>query len=101
VDAYWAANRNFHQFIAESAANQRLLNLIENHRRQILKTRVISMRYPERLEDSMAEHEDILGAILAGEGRKAESLVIGHLEKQREFVLELIRDTNDNPKDPA
>lgn len=101
VDAYWAANRNFHQFIAERAANQRLLNLIENLRRQILKTRVISMRYPERLEGSMAEHEEILGAILAGEGRKAESLVIGHLEKQREFVLELIRDTNDDPKDPS
>ena len=101
VDAYWAANRNFHQSIAESAGNQRLLNLIENLRRQILKTRVISMRYPERLENSMAEHEEILSAILAGEGRRAESLVIEHLEKQREFVLELIRDSNDDQKNTS
>ncbi len=101
VDAYWAANRNFHQFIAEASGNPRLLDLIENMRRQILKTRVISMRYPERLEDSMAEHEEILGAILAGEGRKAESLVIEHLEKQREFVLDLIREAQDDPKDPS
>jgi DNA-binding GntR family transcriptional regulator len=91
VDAYWAANRNFHQFIAEASDNQRLLNLIENLRRQILKTRVISLRYPRRVEDSMAEHEDILAAILDGEGQKAEALVIEHLEKQRQFVLDLIR----------
>lgn len=91
VDAYWAANRNFHHFIAEASENQRLLNLIENLRRQILKTRVISMRYPGRVEDSMAEHEEILAAILDGEGRKAEALVIEHLEKQRQFVLNLIR----------
>ena len=50
VDAYWAANRNFHQFIAEASGNPRLLDLIETMRRQILKTRVISMRYPERLK---------------------------------------------------
>ncbi len=101
VDAYWAANRNFHQFIAEASGNQRLLNLIENLRRQILKTRVISLRYPGRLEGSMAEHEEILSAILAGEGRKAENLVIEHLEMQRRFVLDLIRDSADDPKNPS
>lgn len=101
VDAYWAANRNFHQFIAEASGNPRLLGLIENMRRQILKTRVISMRYPERLENSMAEHKEILDAILASEGKKAETLVIGHLEKQRKFVLDLIRDSQDDLKDPS
>lgn len=99
VDSYWAANRNFHHFIAEASENDRLLNLIESLRRQILKTRVISLRYPERLGDSMAEHEEILNSILNGEGQKAEALVTEHLEKQREFVLELIRTQRDNTKD--
>ncbi len=91
VDAYWASNRHFHQFIAEASGNERLVNLIENLRRQILKTRVITLRYPGRLGGSMDEHEEILGAILAGRDRDAEKLVIEHLEKQRQFVLGLIR----------
>ncbi len=91
VDAYWASNRHFHQFIAEASGNERLVNLIENLRRQILKTRVITLRYPGRLGGSMDEHEEILEAILAGRDRDAEKLVIEHLEKQRQFVLGLIR----------
>ena len=91
VDAYWASNRYFHQFIAEASGNERLVNLIENLRRQILKTRVITLRYPGRLKGSMDEHEEILAAILAGRDRGAEKLVIEHLEKQRQFVLGLIR----------
>lgn len=99
VDAYWAANGKFHEFIAEASGNARLIDLIKNLRRQILKTRVISMRYPERLENSMAEHEEILCAVLAGEGDRAERLVIAHLEKQREFVLDLIQNSRDD-RDP-
>ncbi len=97
VDAYWASNRHFHQFIAEASGNERLVNLIENLRRQILKTRVITLRYPGRLEGSMDEHEEILEAILAGREREAEKLVIEHLEKQRQFVLGLIRSGDAEP----
>lgn len=99
VDSYWASNRNFHQFIAKNSKNERLTAMIENLRRQILKTRVITLRYPGRLEGSMAEHEEILAAILAGHEREAEILIIDHMEKQRQFVLGLLRNTADSPHD--
>ncbi len=91
VDAYWAANRDFHQLIAGCCGNERLRNLIETLRRQILKTRVVTLRAPGRLEASMAEHEEILKAILAGDARRAERLIIEHLEIQGRFILGLIR----------
>lgn len=90
VDAYWAANRSFHQFIADTSGNDRLQGMIDKLRRQILKTRVITLNYPGRLDESMAEHEEILQAILAGDSREAERLVIDHLEKQSRFVLDLL-----------
>lgn len=99
VDSYWASNRNFHQFIAENSGNGRLITMIENLRRQILKTRVITLRYPGRLEGSMTEHEEILEAILSGQEEKAETLIIEHMEKQRQFVLGLLRNTAENPQE--
>ena len=96
VDAYWDSNRNFHQFIAKTSGNDRLSDLIENLRRQILKTRVITLRYPGRLEGSMTEHEEILRAILGGKEQEAEKLITDHLEKQRQFVLSLIRNMPDS-----
>ncbi len=91
VDAYWAANRDFHRRITGACGNSRLQALIGNLRQQIMKTRVVTLHAPDRLDGSMAEHEEILRAILEGDGRGAERLVISHLETQGKFVLDLIK----------
>ncbi len=91
VDAYWAANRDFHRHITSACGNSRLQTLIGSLRQQIMKTRVLTLHAPDRLDGSMAEHEEILGAILEGDGRAAERLVIRHLEIQGKFVLDLIK----------
>ncbi len=91
VDSYWAANRDFHQHITNACENSRLQGLIENLRQQIMKTRVVTLHAPGRLDSSMSEHEEILRAILGGDGRGAERLVIEHLEIQAKFVLDLIK----------
>lgn len=91
VDAYWAANRDFHRHITGTCGNSRLQALIGNLRQQIMKTRVVTLHAPDRLDGSMAEHEEILRAILEGDGRAAERLVIRHLETQGKFVLDLIK----------
>ena len=91
VDAYWAANRDFHRHIASACGNSRLQALIDNLRQQIMKTRVVTLHAPGRLDGSMAEHAEILRTILAGEARTAERLVIEHLEIQGKFVLDLIK----------
>ena len=96
VDEYWAANRDFHRHITSACENSRLQGLIGNLRQQIMKTRVVTLHAPGRLEGSMAEHEDILDAILDGDARAAERLVIRHLEIQGNFVLDLIKKSSEN-----
>ena len=66
-----------------------------------MKTRVVTLHAPGRLGGSMAEHEEILQAILGGDGRTAERLVIRHLEIQGKFVLDLIKKSPDNASVPA
>ncbi|MCY3824778.1 MAG: GntR family transcriptional regulator [Nitrospinae bacterium] len=101
VDAYWAANRDFHRHITSACENSRLQGLIGNLRQQIMKTRVVTLHAPGRLDNSMAEHEDILQAILDGDGRGAEHLVIRHLEIQGKFVLDLIKKSPENASIPV
>ncbi len=91
VDSYWATNRDFHRHITSACGNSRLQSLIENLRQQIMKTRVVTLHAPGRLDDSVAEHEEILQAILGSDAIKAECLVIKHLEIQGKFVLGLIK----------
>ncbi|MBT4094260.1 MAG: FCD domain-containing protein [Nitrospinaceae bacterium] len=86
-------------FVGPASGNERLVDLIENLRRQILKTRVITLRFPGRLAGSMDEHDEILQAILEGRERDAESLVIAHLEKQRQFVISVIRTTEEQQEE--
>ncbi|MEE9274003.1 MAG: GntR family transcriptional regulator [bacterium] len=91
VEAYWRANRKFHRYVAETSGNQRLLDLLDSLRKQVLKTNVITLRYPGRLETSMVEHEEILKAIASGNAQEAERLIVRHIELQSEFVIEMMR----------
>lgn len=89
VSKYWENNQLFHQFITNSCKNEKLKLVITNLRRQILKTRIITLKVPGRLTSSMAEHEKILGFILKNEARKAEKMVIKHLELQGKILYDL------------
>ncbi|MFQ5896095.1 MAG: GntR family transcriptional regulator, partial [Nitrospinota bacterium] len=71
IDLYYAANRTYHRFISQQSGNGRLVNMIEGLRRQILKTRVLSLSVQGRLDASMREHEEILDAVLARDARRA------------------------------
>ncbi|MED5579815.1 MAG: GntR family transcriptional regulator [Nitrospinota bacterium] len=89
VSKYWETNQLFHQFITNSCKNEKLKIVINNLRRQILKTRIITLQVPGRLTSSMEEHEKILEFILKNEGGKAEKMVIKHLELQGKILYDL------------
>tara|TARA_B110000014_G_C20039891_1_gene540443 strand:+ start:119 stop:790 length:672 start_codon:yes stop_codon:yes gene_type:complete len=89
VSKYWETNQLFHRFITNSCKNEKLKVVISNLRRQILKTRIITLKVPGRLTSSMKEHENILELILNNEARKAEKMVIKHLELQGKILYDL------------
>lgn len=89
VSKYWETNQLFHQFITNSCKNEKLKVVITNLRRQILKTRIITLQVPGRLKSSMEEHEKILDHILVNEAKKAEIMVIKHLELQGKILSDI------------
>jgi DNA-binding GntR family transcriptional regulator len=76
---YFDANSNFHRFIAELSHNERLYQLIEELRREIQKTRLLSLNIPQRLDYSMREHDQIMDAFLKKNPQLAESMMVQHL----------------------
>jgi DNA-binding GntR family transcriptional regulator len=76
---YFDANSNFHRFIAEMSHNERLYQLIEELRREIQKTRLLSLHMPQRLDYSMREHDQIMDAFLKKNPQLAESMMVQHL----------------------
>jgi DNA-binding GntR family transcriptional regulator len=79
---YFDANSAFHRFIAEIARNERLYRLIDQLRQEIQKTRILSLRLPQRLDYSMREHDQIMDAFLKKNPDLAESTMVRHLNNQ-------------------
>ncbi len=86
LESYFEANSYFHRFITEIAGNKRLYHLIDELRREIRKTRILSLRVPKRLDYSMREHDQILDAFLKRNGELAEATSVKHLENQMRAV---------------
>jgi DNA-binding GntR family transcriptional regulator len=94
VTQYFDANSNFHRFIAELAHNERLYQLIEELRREIQKTRLLSLSMPHRLEYSMREHDQIMDAFLKKNPQLAESVMVQHLNNHMKALGKTIDQTS-------
>lgn len=89
-ERYFEANSSFHRFIAEMARNERLRRLIDQMRREVQKTRILSLRLPQRLDYSMREHDQIVDAFLKKNAELAEATVVKHLQSQMEALIKVL-----------
>jgi DNA-binding GntR family transcriptional regulator len=94
---YFDANSNFHRFIAELSHNERLYQLIEELRREIQKTRLLSLNMPQRLDYSMREHDQIMDAFLKKNPQLAESMMVQHLNNHMKALGKTL-DPNSEPR---
>ncbi|CAM5463155.1 GntR family transcriptional regulator [Thauera sp. 28] len=83
IDGFFEANQNFHRSLQEIADNRWLLHVIEDLRKVIKLSRHHSLFSDGRLEQSLEEHRDILGALLARDGERAEQLMRHHIRSGR------------------
>lgn len=90
IDGYYHINHLFHQTFVEATGNRHLSALVESLRMQILKTRVLSLSVPDRLEESMREHEAILLAFRRRDAKGAEDRVMRHLQNQGRAFLSVM-----------
>lgn len=81
-DAYYAANLDFHEAIYAGSHNGFLAEQTRGLRQRLTPYRRIQLRRAGRLEDSFAEHEAVVRALLSGDADEAEKRLRRHVTVQ-------------------
>jgi len=88
-EAYLKKNHVFHVFIQELAGNKVLNDVINGLRQKILLYRQRQLYQPERFDQSIQEHRDLLEAFRRKDPDSAESLMKKHLLMQCKALVGL------------
>ncbi|CAN5494112.1 GntR family transcriptional regulator [soil metagenome] len=86
IDDFFEANQEFHLQIQQIAGNRWLLQMIQDLRKVLKLTRMHSLTIDGRLQQSLIEHRAIMGAIKAGDPKRAEKAMRDHLLAGRKVL---------------
>ncbi|MEL6478782.1 MAG: GntR family transcriptional regulator [Pseudomonadota bacterium] len=90
ADAYYDENERFHKLIYAQAGNGFLEQEALRLHRRLKPFRRVQLRFRGRLRQSMAEHEDIVDALSAGEADRAADALRRHVAVQGEKFHRLV-----------
>jgi DNA-binding GntR family transcriptional regulator len=79
VTDYYAANAKFHSTIIRASGNASLSSLYDSICKQVQLFRRTSLSLPGRLRVSLNQHQEILAAVLTGNGDQAGRLLRNHV----------------------
>lgn len=79
LDAFFEANQAFHEAIQSLSANRWMANLLADLRKVIKLARHHSLFSDGRIDQSLAEHRQILRALRTRDGGEAQELMRAHL----------------------
>lgn len=82
---------DFHDIIFQATGNHRLVQMLNNLREQMYRYRVEYLKNPDTHEQLLAEHEEILGCLRAGQCEAAQTAIRGHIENQVHGVIRILR----------
>jgi len=89
-EAFYEANRIFHEAIYAASSNQFLDEMTRSLRNRVAPYRRYVTYQPGRMVDSIAEHEQVLDAIRKGEGDTADRLMRDHVNILGDRVADFI-----------
>ena len=79
LDAFHAADEDFHQIIARAAGHPHLWRVVKQEKVQVDRCRLLTLPQPTRRKRVIAQHAAILEAILAADPDAAEAAMTAHL----------------------
>jgi len=85
----WNLDSKFHEIIYNSCRSRPLKNTLSNFHHFIQRAREASIKSGSRAEDAVKEHREILDAIAAHDGQRAEALAAEHIIKAKENLLKI------------
>ena len=94
IDGFFDANQAFHRALQEIADNRWLLQVIEDLRKVIKLSRHHSLFSEGRLEQSLAEHRDLLDALRARDSGLAETRMRSHIRSGRSALARIAEARN-------
>lgn len=86
--AYAAASRRFHETLIAASGNSRLIRLYDGMSRQIWWLGNMVMTGSDRHRTSVREHGDILDALAARDGKRAQEMAEDHARRGGDFFFE-------------
>ncbi len=84
----------FHSIIYRASGNRMLCKILTDLHRNIKTYRKISLATPGRPEKSVAEHREILEAILRGDSDEADRLTSLHVKRAMENLVKQLQEKN-------
>jgi DNA-binding GntR family transcriptional regulator len=79
TDAYYYANERFHQVLYAACHNRYLADQARQLHDRLKPYRRLQLRARSRVASSLAEHDAVVEAILAGDGERAERALKDHI----------------------
>jgi DNA-binding GntR family transcriptional regulator len=90
VDTFYDINQEFHEAIYEASCNVFLADQTRKLRNQVAAYRRRVTRMPNRIADTLREHEAIMEAIFAHDGERAHRAMREHLNLLGDDLLDFI-----------
>ncbi len=90
ADTYYAENEKFHKIIYKQSGNSFLEQEASKLHKRLKPFRRQQLRLRGRMEQSMAEHETIVEALILGDTEKAANTLRGHVAVQGERFQDLM-----------
>ena len=92
------ADIRFHDVLYHASRNQRLVDILNNLREQMLRFRSISMHYPGRLAATWEEHRQMVENIADHNSAMARKVAKKHMENSERTLLKGIRQDEESAR---
>lgn len=90
-DVVITLNRQFHRLLLDAARNRFLLRAMATVENTLMILGTSSMAKPDRAREAVAEHREVLDALLARDGAAAEAAMRRHMERAQSARLRILR----------
>ncbi len=98
ADAYYYANEHFHQLIYQACGNPFLVQQTTTLKNRLKPYRRLQLRLRNRMAQSLAEHADIVRALVDGDCELAANVAREHVLVQGQRFVDLVSLAERNPR---
>jgi DNA-binding GntR family transcriptional regulator len=88
---YGELNNQLHQMIYQGAHNDSIATITENFRRRIMPFRSFAGTATHRINASHAEHDELVSAILSGDGQRSYEAMRAHVAQASLAVMDVLK----------